>query len=179
MLPVSEIKKRDYFTFVRPTWKNSAMVATWLAQAHFLASGTSSPTWTYSIIIVIKNTGNQASGITINHTLRLLHKSEENYWRTSQAADWSSQRAFFFFTKPPTAFIKPWEEYCFLNSVINQGCSFSQSNVTIHTECTERVIFIFLSLTIWSMPIQEEHYSYNTNWLQWHREREPCVYSWL
>lgn len=26
------------------TWKNSAMVATWLAQAHFLASGTSSPT---------------------------------------------------------------------------------------------------------------------------------------
>lgn len=27
------------------TWKKSAMVATWLAQAHFLASGTSSPTW--------------------------------------------------------------------------------------------------------------------------------------
>lgn len=26
------------------TWKKSAMVATWLAQAHFLASGTSSPT---------------------------------------------------------------------------------------------------------------------------------------
>lgn len=29
----------------RITWKKSAMVATWLAQAHFLASGTSSPTW--------------------------------------------------------------------------------------------------------------------------------------
>lgn len=32
-------------TVVGLTWKKSAMVATWLAQAHFLASGTSSPTW--------------------------------------------------------------------------------------------------------------------------------------
>lgn len=27
-----------------PTWKNSAILATWLAQAHLRASGTSSPT---------------------------------------------------------------------------------------------------------------------------------------
>lgn len=33
------------FLLLKPTWKKSAMVATWLAQAHFLASGTSSPTW--------------------------------------------------------------------------------------------------------------------------------------
>lgn len=51
---------------------------------------------------------------------------------------------------------------------INEVAHF---HVTIHLECTLSVIFIFLSLTIWSVPIQKEHYSRNTNWLRRHTER--------